>query len=58
MARSGTGKVVNRGMKYPKIFVYIPMDVFKDSAFPFKANEHVAVEIDDDSLVIKKEKKR
>ncbi len=58
MVKSGIGKVVNRGMKYPKIFVYIPMDVFKDSTFPFKTDEHVTVEIVGDSLVIRKEKKR
>lgn len=58
MAKVGTGKVVDRGMKYPKIFIYVPMDVFKDSTFPFKINEHVSVEIVGDSLVIRKEKKR
>ncbi len=58
MVKSGIGKVVNRGMRYPKIFVYVPMDVYKDSAFPFKINDHITVEIVGDSLVIRKEKKR
>ena len=57
MARTGKGKVVNRGGKYPKIFIYVPMDVVKDSTFPFKVGEDVSVTIDDDRLIIEKTKK-
>ena len=36
VARTGKGKVVDRGTRYPKIYIYVPMDVVKDSTFPFK----------------------
>jgi len=54
MARSGKGKVVNRGTKYPKIFIYIPRDVATDTSFPFKVGEDVTVTIEGDSLTIRK----
>ena len=54
MARTGKGKVVDRGGKYPKIFIYVPMDVVKDSTFPFEGGEDVSVTIDDDRLIIEK----
>jgi len=57
MARTGKGKVVDRGGKYPKIFIYVPMDVVKDSTFPFEVGENVSVTIDDDRLIIEKTKK-
>jgi hypothetical protein len=44
-------KLVNRptqtaGKLYDKFYVYIPTEVAKDSAFPFKANDKVKVRID------------
>jgi hypothetical protein len=44
-------KIVNRptqtGKKqYDKIFIYVPTEVAKDSAFPFKPNEKVKIKID------------
>lgn len=45
------GRFINRptttgGKKYDKYFVYIPTDVAKDSAFPFRVGEEVQVSID------------
>ena len=57
MARTGKGKVVDRGGKYPKIFIYVPMDVVKDSAFPFEVGEDVSVTIDDDRILVEKREK-
>jgi hypothetical protein len=54
VARSGKGKVVDRGFKYPKIFVYIPKDVATDTNFPFQIGEDVTVTIDGDKLIIGK----
>lgn len=46
----GLGRFVNRptttgGKKYDKFFVYVPTEVAKDSAFPFKAGDIVEVRI-------------
>jgi len=57
LARTGKGKVVDRGARYPKVFVYLPMDVVKDSAFPFEVGEDVSVTIEDDRLLIEKRDK-
>jgi len=57
MARTGKGKVVDRGGKYPKIFIYVPMGVVKDSTFPFEVGEDVSVTIDDDRILVEKRKK-
>jgi len=54
VARSGKGKVVDRGYKYPKIFVYVPKDVASDTGFPFKIGEDVIVTIEGEKLVIEK----
>jgi hypothetical protein len=45
------GKLINRptqtgGKTYDKFFIYVPVEVARDSAFPFKANEKVKVRID------------
>jgi len=54
-------KIVNRptttaGKQYDKLYVYIPTEVAKDSAFPFKANDKVRIRIDtaNNRLVIEK----
>jgi hypothetical protein len=44
-------KLVNRptqtaGKLYDKYYIYVPTEVARDSAFPFKANERVKVKID------------
>jgi hypothetical protein len=54
LAKTGRGKVVDRGTGYPKIFIYLPMDVVKDSTFPFELGEEVSVTIDGGRLVIEK----
>ena len=58
VARSGKGKVVDRGHKYRKLFVYIPTDIANDTAFPFEVGEDVTVAIDNDRLLIQKRIKR
>jgi hypothetical protein len=54
-------KIVNRptqtgGKQYDKIFIYVPTEVAKDSAFPFKPNEKVKIKIDptNQRLIIEK----
>jgi hypothetical protein len=54
-------KIVNRptqtgGKQYDKIFIYIPTEVAKDSAFPFETNQKVKVRIDPENkrLIIEK----
>lgn len=57
MAGSGKGKIVDRGWKYPKIFVYIPKEVAADTSFPFKIGENVTVRIKGEQLIIEKREK-
>jgi hypothetical protein len=54
-------KLVNRptqtaGKSYDKFYVYIPTEVAKDSAFPFKPDDKVKVRIDvaNNRLIIEK----
>jgi len=54
-------KLINRprtskGKHYDAVFVYIPTDVAKDSAFPFKYDDEVVIRIDqkDKRLIIEK----
>ena len=58
VSRSGKGKIVNRGVGYPKVFVYVPKLVADDTAFPFQMGEDVTVTIEDDKLIIKGLKER
>jgi len=58
VARSGKGKIVDRGVKYPKIFIYVPMDVVKDSTFPFKVGEDVEITIEGEMLVVRKRRRK
>jgi hypothetical protein len=44
-------KIINRPTRtakkqYDKLFVYIPTELAKDSAFPFTANEKIKIKID------------
>jgi hypothetical protein len=47
----GVGKVINRptssgGKKYDKFFLYVPIEVARDTNFPFKPKEPIKIKID------------
>jgi len=47
----GKGRIINRptktaGKDYDKFFVYLPTNLVRDSAFPFKVGEAVVIRID------------
>ncbi len=55
------GKLVNHptqtaGKKYDKYYIYIPTEVARDSAFPFKQDEKIKIKIDpkNNRLIIEK----
>jgi hypothetical protein len=57
----GEGKLINRptqtgGKTYDKFFIYVPIEVARDTAFPFKPKEPVKVRIDIENsrLIIEK----
>jgi hypothetical protein len=59
--KEGDGKLINRptqtgGKIYDKFFIYVPIEVARDTAFPFEINEKVKVKIDLDNkrLLIEK----
>jgi len=54
MSGQGKGKIVDRGKKYRKIFIYIPKEVSADTSFPFKPGDDVIVKIEGKKLVIEK----
>ena len=54
MVGEGKGKVVDRGKKYRKIFIYIPKEVAMDTSFPFEIGEDVTVRIEGERLIIEK----
>lgn len=58
MTGEGKGKIVDRGKKYRKIFVYIPKEVSSDTSFPFKIGEDVIVKIDGERLIIEKRRQQ
>jgi ABC-type Mn2+/Zn2+ transport system ATPase subunit len=58
MAGEGKGKIVNKGGKYKKIFIYIPKEVAADTSFPFKIGERVKIKINGKKLVIEKLEER
>jgi hypothetical protein len=50
-------RFINRPTKtgkktYDKFFVYVPTDVAKDSAFPFKDGDEIEIEIDKQRRVL------
>jgi len=49
--KEGKSSVLKYGNK---MFIYIPLLVSSDSAFPFKKGEKVNVKIVDDSLLVEK----
>jgi hypothetical protein len=57
----GVGRIINRptqtgGKTYDKFFIYVPIEVARDTAFPFKPQEPVKIKIDLENkmLVIEK----
>ena len=59
--RKGKGRFFNRpsiskGKKYDKFFVYVPVEVARDSTFPFSNRDIVWVEIKGKTLVVRKAK--
>jgi len=62
MVLKGKGKFINRrtpgyGKIYDRFFIYVPTEVARDSAFPFKEGTAVGLEIQGDSLVIREAKR-
>lgn len=57
MAREGKGRIKDRSStEHPKVFVYVPTEVARDTAFPFnwRDGEEVIVGIEGKKLVIEK----
>jgi len=57
--RKGKGRFFNRptvskGKKYDKFFMYIPAEVARDTNFPFKDGDRIEVEIEGDTLIMRK----
>lgn len=57
----GKGKFINRRTRtankdYDRFFIYVPVEVARDSAFPFKPEDKVTVRIDKakNKLVVEK----
>jgi len=47
----GKGKFINRRTRtaskdYDRFFIYVPVEVARDSAFPFKTNDLLTVRVD------------
>lgn len=61
MAREGRGRIKDRSStKHPKVFVYVPTEVARDTAFPFDwiTGEDVLVRIEGQKLVIKSRERK
>ena len=43
-----------KGHEYRQLIIYVPKDLVKDSQFPFKPGQDVAIRIDDGKLIIEK----
>ena len=59
--KEGAGKLINRptmtgGKTYDKYFIYVPIEVARDTNFPFQPQEPVKVKIDVENkrLIIEK----
>jgi hypothetical protein len=57
--KRGIGTFINRrsrtGKKfYDRFFIYVPTEVARDGTFPFKENDKIEVEIDGNTLIIRK----
>lgn len=51
MASRGRGRFINRPTKtgahtYDKFFIYVPTEVARDSAFPFREGDEIDIQID------------
>ncbi len=60
MAREGRGRIKDRSStEHPKVFVYVPTEVARDTAFPFdwRKGEEVLVKIEGQKLIIRKVEK-
>ena len=62
MVLKGKGKFINRrtpgyGKIYDRFFIYVPTEVARDSAFPFKPGTIVDLEVRGESLVIRRTEK-
>ncbi len=61
MAREAKGRIKDRSStEHPKVFVYVPTEVARDTAFPFdwKKGEEVLVKIEGQKLIIRKAESR
>ena len=59
--RKGKGRFFNRptvskGKKYDKFFIYVPTEVARNTSFPFSNGERIEVEIEGDTLIVRKVK--
>ncbi len=57
MAREGTGRIKDRSStRYPKVFIYVPTEVARDTSFPFdwRKGEDIKVRIEAKRLVVEK----
>lgn len=53
----GKGRVINRptktaGKEYDKFFIYLPTNLVRDSAFPFKIGEMTTIRIDPEKGIL------
>ncbi len=57
MTREGVGRIKDRSStRYPKVFIYVPTEVARDTSFPFdwSKGEEVKVRIEGKRLVVEK----
>jgi len=59
--RKGKGRFFNRptiskGKKYDKFFIYLPVEVCRDTNFPLKDGDRIEAEIKGKTLIIRKTK--
>ena len=59
MVTQAEGRFINRktpvkGKTYDRFFIYIPTELARDSAFPFKEGDKVKVRIEGNKLIIEK----
>ncbi len=59
--QKGKGRFFNRptvskGKKYDKFFIYVPTEVARDTAFPFRHGDRIEVEITGNTLTVRKAK--
>jgi len=57
--RRGKGRFFNRptvskGKKYDKFFIYVPVEVARDTNFPLKDGDSITVEIQGGTIIIRK----